>query len=197
MIRAVLFDLDGVVRRFDPAHVSEIERRHGIPEGEIERFAFEPALVEQVTTGRMRRSEWIERIAEHLGQTEPAVEWGSQPFRVDPEVLGVADDLRALGVVTAILTNGTDTIPEETAALGLLARFDPIFNSATIGYIKPDVRAFAHAMVGLGLRGQEIFFVDDSSSKLTGAAALGMATHHFVGVPQLQEALRAHGLAVG
>lgn len=38
MIRAVLFDLDGVVRHFDPAHVASIERRHALaaPDGAAE-----------------------------------------------------------------------------------------------------------------------------------------------------------------
>ena len=38
MIRAVLFDLDGVVRHF--LHDPDLEARHGLPAGMIARIAF-------------------------------------------------------------------------------------------------------------------------------------------------------------
>ncbi|MFF3026728.1 hypothetical protein [Microbacterium sp. NPDC057944] len=47
MIRAVLFDLDGVVRHFD--HDADLERRHGLDDGDI------------------ARAEWIARIAKESG----------------------------------------------------------------------------------------------------------------------------------
>ncbi|MEE1651384.1 HAD hydrolase-like protein [Brachybacterium sp. J144] len=70
--------------------------------------------------------------------------------------------------MTGILTNGTDTIPAEVAGLGLTSHFDPIFNSAAIGYIKPDVRVFLHVLEQLGLGAPEVFFTDDSEGKLHG-----------------------------
>ncbi|MBK0296895.1 HAD family hydrolase, partial [Bacillus sp. S34] len=40
VIRAVLFDLDGVIRHFHPEHVAAIEREHALTLGAIEAFAF-------------------------------------------------------------------------------------------------------------------------------------------------------------
>jgi putative hydrolase of the HAD superfamily len=45
--------------------------------------------------------------------------------------------------------------------------------------------------------GPEVFFTDDSPAKLTGAAALGMTTHHFMGIDPLREALRNAGIRIG
>lgn len=196
MIRAVLFDLDGVVRHFDPAHVARIEARHRILSGSIERFAFSSPLIEQVTTGAITRREWVLRIAEHLGNIAAAEEWGDQPSRPDPEVLDLADELRDLGLLTPILTNGTDTMPAEVEALGLNSRFDPVFNSASIGYIKPDRRAFTHILRELEMTAGEVFFTDDSDRKLAGAAELGMIVHHFTGVRELRRGLSAEGIPV-
>jgi glucose-1-phosphatase len=192
MIQAVVFDLDGVVRHFDPAHVAAIERRHAIPEGAIEAFAFARPQIEDVTTGRLSRAAWVEMIAQHIGSAEAASEWGSHPSRVDPEILDLAAGLRAAGLVTAILTNGTDTIPAEAAELGLTRYFDPIFNSAGIGYTKPDVRVFTHVLEHLGLEAPEVFFTDDSEGKLHGARSCGMVTHHFTGIGPLRTALAQH-----
>lgn len=75
-IRAVLFDLDGVVRHFDPENVASIERAHEIEPGSIEAIAFAPHHLEQVTAGRISRLEWVERIGEELGNAEAADAWG-------------------------------------------------------------------------------------------------------------------------
>jgi HAD superfamily hydrolase (TIGR01509 family) len=197
VIAVVLFDLDGVVRHFDRRNVADIERRHGIEEGAIELFAFSSPLIEDVTTGRISRRDWVERIAEHLGSYDAAAEWGHQPFSADLEVLALVDALRARGLRTAILTNGTDTIPAETSQLGLDSHFDAVFNSATIGYAKPDRRAFQHVVDSMGVAAREVFFTDDSPAKLVGAARLGMMTHHYTGSAELERALRDNGVPFG
>lgn len=193
----VLFDLDGVVRHFDPRNVEDIEARHGIAAGAIERFAFSSPLIERVTTGRLSRRDWVTQIAEHLGNRDAAAEWGRQPFRADLAVLSLADELRALGLRTAILTNGTDTIPAEAAALGLDAHFDEIFNSASIGFAKPDQQAFQHVLDRMAVGASTVFFTDDSPAKLTGAADLGMTTHLYMGVSELKRALLESGIPLG
>ncbi len=94
MIRAVLFDLDGVIRHFDPRHVTAIERRHGIDPGAISDVAFAPPLIERVTTGRMSRREWIAQIGAELGNEDAAAEWGRHPSEIDQAIveLGLVPD---------------------------------------------------------------------------------------------------------
>lgn len=195
-IRAVLFDLDGVIRHFDSERTTEIERRYGFDPGTIAAVAFEPDVLEQVTTGGISRRAWVDRVGEALGPAEAAREWGRQLSDLDKQVFALVDDLRAAGIRTAILTNGTDTIAEEAEELGLHHRFEAIFNSAEIGWAKPDVRAFQNVLDALGLVASEVFFTDDSAGKLAGAETLGMPTHHFTSADELRAALRAAGVGV-
>ena len=194
MIRAVLFDLDGVIRHFDPEATADIERRHALELGALLDTAFAEPGITDVTTGRITRAAWITGIGETLGAPDAAAEWGGRPPRVDPEVLTLADELRARGRTVAVLTNGTDTIPAEVADQGIACRVDHVFNSADIGHAKPDARAFTHVLDALGLTGPEVFFTDDSPPKLAGAVEVGMRTHAFVGVPELRAALGEHGV---
>lgn len=194
MIRAILFDLDGVVRHFDPDFVAAIEARCGIADGLIHASAFSSPILQQVTTGRMRRSQWVEVVGECVGSLAAAEEWGRQIPWVDDEVVALADALRGCGYLVAMLTNGTDTIPEEVRALGLDGHFDAIFNSAEIGFAKPDVRAFRHVLDSLDLDGSEVFFTDDSATHLEGAEQVGMAIHHFQGLDGLRRALSHAGI---
>ena len=194
MIRCVLFDLDGVIRHFDPAFVNEIERRRGLAPGSILRAAFASPAIDAVTTGRITREEWVVGVGRQIGDPDATVEWGHQPWTVDAEVIAIADELRAAGLAMAILTNGTDTIPAEIAACGRDRHVDAVFNSAEIGFSKPDPLAFRHALDALRMPAGEVFFTDDSAAKLAGAEALGMSVHLFRGTAGLRAALRGHGI---
>lgn len=191
MITTVLFDLDGVIRHFDED--PGFERRWGLDEGQIARVAFASPLLDQVTTGRISRAEWIARIGQHTG-TAAAEEWGRTSFRIDAEMIALVDELSAIGIRRAILTNGTDTIPDEIEQCGLGPHFDRVFNSAEIGIAKPDRRAFRHVADELGVPPSQVFFTDDSPSKTRGAAELGMTVHVFTGIRPLREALRDAGV---
>lgn len=194
MIRAVLLDLDGVIRHFDPSLITRIEERYGIDEGRLIGAAFAPSLLASVTTGVITRAEWLRRIGDELGNAGAAAEWGELPSEVDREMLVLSEKLRASGIRTAILTNGTETIPDEMRNLGIEKHFDAVFNSAEIGHAKPDVRAFQYALKALGCDPAEVLFIDDSASKLAGATELGMPTHHFTDIEGLRSALRDAGV---
>ena len=196
MIRVVLFDLDGVIRHFDPSYVAAIEQRHGLAEGTLDGIAYARPIIEDVTTGRIARSDWVRRVGELAGNAAAAAEWGVQPAVVDATLLQLSDELRAAGLTTAVLTNGTDTIPAEIDALGIRDRFDAIFNSADIGFAKPDVRAFNHVLRALDVVAEDVFFTDDSESKLAGADSLSMRTHLFDGVEGLRNQLIEEGINV-
>ncbi|KTR78825.1 haloacid dehalogenase [Microbacterium oxydans] len=195
MIRVVLFDLDGVIRHFDASNTATIERRYDLAPGDIERIAFARPLIDEVTTGRITRAEWVRRIGARVG-TAAAEEWSAQPAMIDDGVLELIDDVRETGIRTAVLTNGTDTIPAEIAAHGIASRFDAVFNSAEIGYAKPDTRAFRHVLDALDVKAAEVFFTDDSASKLVGAQHFSMHTHHYGGVDDLRARLVQAGVDV-
>ncbi len=116
-----------MIRHVDPNIVADIERKHELVTGTLEGFAFAKPLVEEVTAGRITRSDWVRQVGELEGSAEAAEEW-VQPAYVDRDILDLSDEIRRLGLRTAVLTHGTDIIPAEIAALGLASRFDAIFN---------------------------------------------------------------------
>ncbi len=196
VINTVLLDLDGVVRHFDPARVGQIEQKYELAAGRLLSVAFEDELLTMAITGQISREEWTARIGEIVGSPSAAEEWltGSRGT-VDPEMLAEVADLRSRGVVVAVLTNGTSTIPDEMRELGLVNKFDAIFNTFDIGYAKPDRRAFEHVCRELAIEPASVFFTDDSPTKLVGAQELGMTVRHFVDVLTFRQHLNEVGLA--
>ena len=192
----VLLDLDGVIRHFDPQHVVDVERRHGLRPGALVETAFEPALLEQVITGRMRRSEWTDEIGRRVGRRAAAEEWLAERGTIEESMMAEVDRLRSAGYAVAVLTNGTDTIAEEMVSLGLDVRFDAIFNSAELGVAKPDRRAFEQVVAALGASPTEVFFTDDSRGKLAGAIEIGMVAELFTGVDAFRRCLAELGFGI-
>ncbi len=132
-ISTILLDLDGVIRHFDPNHVAGVENRHDLPAGSLVAAAFEPELLDQAITGQITRSHWVSQVGQAVSCPAAAQEWlvdrgNAERGEIDREMIDLVDQLRASGMVVAILTNGTDTIPKEMEELGLTQHFDGIFN---------------------------------------------------------------------
>lgn len=197
MIKAVVFDLDGVVRHFDSRIVASIEADHGLAQGLIHRTAFSDALLRSVTTGKISRNKWVEVVGEHIHSPSAATTWAKQNPQVDQELMGLVARLSSRGYRTVILTNGTDSIPAEMRGIDPSGYFDEVFNSADIGHAKPDPRVYTHVLEALALQGHEVFFTDDQASNVAAAERLSIVVHHFRGVALLKHALVAAGVDVG
>lgn len=181
-VTTVLLDLDGVIRHFDPAHRDGVEARHGLEPGTLAAVAFAPEEVEPVVVGARTRAEWIDRVGRAIGRPDAAREWLDARGTVDHDLMAVVDRLRGAGTTVAVLTNGTDTIPDELAQLGIDDRFDAVFNSAEIGATKPDPEVFHHVCERLDVAPSQVFFTDDTAGHVASARLLGMFARLFEGI---------------
>lgn len=156
-VRAVVSDLDGVLRVFDPGLWDRLDRHADVaPGGAFSAILGHPFL-EEVTRGRGTHAQWREHSeAELVAQgavpraaRETVSLWADTPARVDPEVLAQLRSFRDQGLGVFLLTNGTDRLPEELEELGLTGllgdrrRF--LLNTADLGAAKPEREAFARA----------------------------------------------------
>jgi putative hydrolase of the HAD superfamily len=196
-VSTVIFDLDGVIRNFEP--YDAIEEQYGLALGTLMRTAFEPDLIEPTITGRWEHDAWIAALGDRLASRhgpmarDAAAAFASIPAFVDESVIDLAQRLRR-NYVVALLTNGTTRVETELEALGVDTHFDHVFNSARIGYAKPDVRVFEHVVRTIACEPAECIFTDDSLHKLAGATELGMRTIHFTDAIALETQLREWGV---
>jgi len=108
---AVLCDIDGVLRLWDPH--DDLEQRHGLAVGTFAAAAFAPPLLRSAITGEITDEQWRSAIAAGLadicGSAERAraavAEWSSVMPRVDPEVVGLLTRLRDTVPVALVSAN--------------------------------------------------------------------------------------------
>jgi 2-haloacid dehalogenase len=91
-----------------------------------------------------------------------------------PEAGGVLGRLKAAGLSTAILSNGSPAMLEAAAmAAGLTNQLDHILSVEAVGVYKPDPRVYRLATERLGLTAPEIAFMSSNGWDAAGAAAFG------------------------
>ncbi|GAA1310050.1 MAG: HAD family hydrolase [Brachybacterium tyrofermentans] len=202
-IRAVVSDLDGVLRIFDGSLWSELDGITGTPAGTAYQAVLGHPFLDEVVRGRGTHRRWREHAASALvaaGSSPQAADaaiaaWLASPARIDQGVLTQLESLRAAGLGVFVLTNGTDRVPEELEELGMTPFLGPgrrfLLNTADLGAAKPDQEAYAraHARIeqelGTSLRPDQVAFLDDSSRHVGGAVRFGWRAvlHHAPSAP--------------
>lgn len=195
-IDLLLTDLDGVVRHFDRRVADDLEIEHGLEIGSLRREAFEHPRGQAAITGGLTRAAWADDVGAAVGSPEAARAWLGTWGAPDLEMVSLLGDVRAAGIRVAVLTNGTDTIHDELATVGLTDAFDQVFCSWFIGIAKPDMRVFTHVCDTLLVDPARVLFIDDSPANVVGAAAAGLIAHDFAGVGALRSTLSDLGVTV-
>jgi HAD superfamily hydrolase (TIGR01509 family) len=196
-IKYLLSDLDGVIRHFSAERDQEIEQRCGLSSGSLLGAAFEKNLLTRAITGLISDETWRSQMVDSISKIVPAhiaaqaiKDWSAFPGKVDDRYLDyLKSQFPSLPVV--VLTNGTSRLHQDLTTLGIADRFFKIFNSAEIGFCKPDKNVFLYVINALNCKASEIFFIDDSLSHVNAARELGMVVHHYRSFDEFQKAVEA------
>lgn len=196
---ALLLDLDGVLRQFDPAVGADVERRYGLAEGALLDTALRWPLLKPAITGRITHAQWLESVAVELagsgdpeggGDPEAArkavMEWAAHRGEVDRDVLAFVREVRAARRSVGLATNSTDALDADLAGLGLTGEFDAVINSAAIGVHKPTREYFEQACLAVGTPPAQVLFVDDEDRSVGGARAAGLSAYRWNGPDDLR-----------
>ncbi|WP_067505298.1 HAD family hydrolase [Actinoplanes sp. TFC3] len=195
--KAMLIDLDGVVRRWDPSVAAGVESSYGLDPGALMATAFSWDLLRPAVAGEITDAEWMYLIAKRLPLDEDAAqkavaEWQQHRGTVDPEALAFVRSVRAAGRPVGLATNATDRLPADLDALGLTNEFDLIISSTELKIHKPAPEFFARACEALGLQAPWVLFVDDDDRVVRGARAAKLLAFRWSGaqdIPYLEKAL--------
>jgi putative hydrolase of the HAD superfamily len=99
---------------------------------------------------------------------------------VNPETLGLAREIKTLGLKTAILSNMPfDLLAELRRKFDWLDEFGVQIWSCDLGVIKPDAEIYRACLTALGCKAARTLFFDDRPRNVEGARRVGMEAHVF------------------
>lgn len=194
-MRAVVFDLGGVLIDWDPRYVyRELLRGR---EDEMESFLRDVAnreWNERLDAGQT----WVDAVAElatkHPGHRQLieayAERWADMLGGPIPETVAVLAELRDAKVPLYVLSNwSAETFPIALERYDFLHWFDGRVISGEVGLIKPDPRIYQYLMDRFELRPGDFFYTDDHEPNVIGARDLGIRASLFRGAQGLRAEL--------
>ncbi|GAB1595410.1 HAD-IA family hydrolase [Lysobacter claricitrinus] len=182
MIRAVLFDFDGVLTTHPSGSfttVASLSAALALPAAEIW-AAFAP-FNDDLLYGRATHASVWPAVCERLGRDVDIRllidAFDSTP--INAPMFALARELAAHVAVGIVTDNKQDRIDHLSRRWALRALFDPIVVSAAVGSGKRGPAIFEHALHALDASAAEVVFIDNSPCNLVAPAALGIHAMHF------------------
>ncbi|WP_229758756.1 HAD family hydrolase [Peterkaempfera bronchialis] len=193
---AVLCDLDGVLRLWDPDGMAALDRARSLPAGTLAAAAFHPDRLLPAVTGQVTDEQWRAAVAADLAEvcgspaeaTALCTEWTEVPAAVDHQVLALLGAVRRR-LPVALVTNATTRLEADLDALGLTGAVDAVVNSSRVGVAKPDPAIYRIAAERVGVPPARCLFVDDTDRNVLAARALGMTGLHYRHIGELRDVL--------
>ena len=188
--QALLIDLDGVLRRWDPAPMIAVEVKYGLKPAALLETSMSWDIYRPAMAGEMTDAEWMGLVASRLpidpDQAAAAVaEWQAYRGEVDPDALAFVREVRAAGRPVGLATNATDRLPGDLEALGLTGEFDVVVSSWEQKTHKPAPEFFTRACQLIRVLPKFVLFVDDDDRVVQAARAARMAAYRWTGPQHL------------
>lgn len=195
MIKAILFDVDGVLAIGEPFSVL-LEQELGITK-ELTAPFFQGHFLEslignvdlkEVLADYLRLWGWQGTIEDFLSR------WFIYEHVLNEPLIDAIQQWRRQGIGCYIATNQekyrTQYILNE---MGFAGKFDAMFSSAYIGYMKHDSLFFEHVVRVLnGIKAEEILFWDDSPGNIAVAKKAGLHGEIYKSFADFEEKMHSY-----
>lgn len=190
-IRVCLFDMDGVVRRWEPRHALAAEAASGLPVGALRAAAFSVPEYGASLRGEVTFADWCSATCRELELRYPdsaaaraVARWQADKGLVDRAVVAVIRRTRRLMPV-GLLSNAHDALSSDLQFLGLGDLFDLVICSAEVGLIKPDLALYRETARLFNVSPAECFFTDDNLDNILAARQAGIDAELFTDAANL------------
>ena len=204
-LRAVIFDVGGVIQESPLDFLREYEVRNDLPEGFVAGIVGNYAARPDGAWQRLERGELlldefcrifdseIANLGYSVSTAEMMLEMADYVV-LRPRMIEAVRRVRAHGLKAAALTNNWIMEEKDEEREALRSCFDAFIESCRTGLRKPDPRIYELTCEALGVLPGEAAFLDDMGANLKTAARLGMLA---IEVTDPDAALRELGEALG
>jgi putative hydrolase of the HAD superfamily len=194
MIKAILFDFGGVLAEegFREGLLS-IARKNGFDPGSFFKTANELVFTSGYLTGRSDESAFFNAMREttriHGSDSELRDEILKR-FNIRPEMISHVQKIKSAGLITGILSDQTDWLDILNEKTPFYQHFDYIFNSFKIHKSKREPSVFREVCAAIGIKSNEVLFVDDNEENIQRASGEGLITMHFKNMDDFKKEIK-------
>ncbi len=186
-VRALLFDLGGVIIDIDPqACFAHWAQAAGVGAERIAQRWLVDDAYKAFEVGAIDFPEYLRSLSSRIGITLSEAQWraGWNALLLDLFHDVVAALPKAAGRLPLYCFSNTNIEHQavwERRFASALAPFRKVYTSWEIGHRKPDVESFLHVASDIGVPPADILFLDDSPANVAGAIAAGLRARHVTG----------------
>lgn len=187
MLRNIVFDMGGVMLRWDPPYFIE---RLGITDPEDRTFLLNeihhsvdwPLTDLGVLTEKELEERILPRLPKRLHEAAHQLifHW-NEPVEAIPGMAELVRDCKAAGLNLYLLSNASRRQPEYWPLVPGSEYFDGTVISGFLGCLKPAPEIYRYLLNTYDLKAEECLFVDDMARNTDGAKAVGMDGFTFNG----------------
>jgi len=198
MITSILFDFGGVLAEEGFREgLFAIGKKNGLEPETFFGFVDDLIYDSGYLTGRTDESHFWESVREGTGVIGSDSELRKEilgRFVLRSDMISSVDLLRSRGVTVGLLSDQTNWLEEIDRKTALFRHFDRIFNSYRIHKSKRDASVFRDVCTVLGVKPEEMLFVDDNIEHIRRAQGQKLQTIHFKSVRDYEEKIRRIGI---
>ena len=187
MIHNVIFDMGGVMIRYDPTHFIEREGVESAGDRELLlKAVFHSKEWPMLDAGDLNEADaepiMLARLPERLHETARRLLWSwERPMEPIPGMADLARDCKAAGLHVYLLSNASARQPEYWPDIPGSECFDGAVISALVHCVKPHRDIFEHLLARFSLNADECLFIDDMPANVRGAIDAGFHGAVFTG----------------
>ena len=193
MIKAIIFDVDGIIRHVNIDRARIASKKIGFEFEELMNLIWGNEASRELIRGIIDADTWWRRVVslnDTLKNIPQSFIWEvlfNEPI-IDYDVLSYIDSIYDQ-YITAILSNANEKSKELFQKEIGSTRFHQIMTSSDFGYIKPEERVFTAALRKLGVDADECIFFDDKEKNALGAKKVGIHGFLFENLTQMKNTI--------
>ncbi len=197
MIKAIIFDADGVIVRPKTFFVSRAFELFGIPKQEF--MALIHGQFKRCTTGELELLDilpkYLERWNVPVDATTFVRQWLEHEHHIDTALLERIQVLRTNGIPCYLGTNQErNRANYMKLEMGFLKTLDGVFASSDLGFRKPDLEFYKAVKDKIQLPASEVLFWDDSLENVAAAREAGWNAEVFLNLQVFNQIMKKYGI---
>ncbi len=202
MIKAIVFDLDGVYFKNGKKNfMNNVSRKYNIPREEVKYvFLKSDEMNKYYKTGKISGDEfwkWATDVWEIEATKDELIELLGEGYEINQEAVDLCRKLRKNGYKTLVCSNNfKERIEILQKRFGFMDDFDVCIFSCDVGTLKPNKRIFEILCEKANVKPSEVFLVDDDERIISSAKKFGFHTSHCTNLKEFVNDLRDAGVKV-